>query len=146
MSSSFLSLSLCPPLTYICALPIFCSFGFLPPSFYRFIAVSVSSAEQLMPRGPASLSGRVMYVWLALTSLQAQRHSNSVLPVLLFLMLSLSASASFLLIFPLHYSPLSSSFFSLSVSSSVTSPLFYCSPFSASTTVLLIIFHGSVSC
>lgn len=79
-------------------LPHFC---FLPPSFRCLIAVSGSSAEQAVPRGPASLPGRVMYEWLALTSLQAQRHSNSVLPGLLFLVLSLSASPLFLLLSPI---------------------------------------------
>ena len=87
----------------ISAFPPFLSFCFLPPSFHRLTAVSGSSAEQPVPRGPASLPGRVMYEWLALTSLQAQRQSNSVLSGSLFLVLSLSASPRFLLN---HLSPL----------------------------------------
>lgn len=83
------------------ALPPFCSLCFLPPDFHRLIAISGSSALQPFPRDPASLPGRVMYEWLALTSLQAHRHSHSVLPGLLFLALSFFPSV------PLPYSFLS---------------------------------------
>lgn len=130
MSSSFLSLPLRLPLTYICALPPFCSFCFLPHGFYRLIAVSGSSAEHSMPRGPASLPGRVMYEWLALTSLQARRHSNSVLPGLLFLVLSLSGSPLVLLYPPL----ITSLFFPFLLLCLLLCDGFTVSPFPASTT------------
>ena len=107
-------------------------------------AVSGSSAEQALPRGPASLSGRVMYEWLALTSLQAQRHSNSVLPGSLFLVLSLCASPLFS--YPLLITTLFSSS-SFTVSSFVISTLFYYFPFSTSIFFIFsIIFHRSGSC
>lgn len=105
----FLSLTFC--FSFICllllpSLLLFCLLCFPPPDCHRLTAVSGPCAVQ--PRGPASLPGRVMYDWLALTSPRAQRHSNSVLPGLCFLVLSLSASPLFLL---LLYPPLITSLF-----------------------------------
>lgn len=84
------------------ASPSPCSLHFLPPNFHHLIPVTGSSAEQCCATWPRLFFGRVMYEWLALTSLQAQRHSNSVLPGLLFLVLSFTASPSFLFLCILH--------------------------------------------
>lgn len=89
-----------PPTVF--ASPSLCSLHFLPPNFHHLIPVTGSSAEQCCAPWPRLFFGRVMYEWLALTSLQAQRHSNSVLPGLLFLVLSFTASPSFLFLCILH--------------------------------------------
>ncbi len=126
----------------IFALPPFCSFCFLPPNFHRLIAVSGSSALQPVPRDPASLPGRVMYEWLALTSLQAQRHSHSVLPGLLFLALSFFPSVPL----PYSFSSLSSiNHLSLRLLSlPVSLPLWYLLCFTASPSphpFLYLVYH-----
>lgn len=74
-----ISFSLFLWLLFLHCLPSVLSIPCLP----TFIAslLSLGSVQcSLFSRGPASLPGRVMYEWLALTSLHAQRHSNSVLP------------------------------------------------------------------
>lgn len=66
---------------------------FLPPSMHCLF--SEAGGEQAVPLGPASLPGRVMYEWLALTSLQPRRHGSSALPGLLFLIFSFIIPHSF---------------------------------------------------
>lgn len=106
---SFLSLSVYFSFLCLLLLPsrlLFCFLCFPLSDCHRLTAASGPCAVQ--PCGPASLPSRVMYDWLALTSPRAQRHSNSVLPGLCFLVLSLGASPLFLL---LLYPPLITSLF-----------------------------------
>lgn len=144
-------------LVFPCLAPILISFSFSLSSLdYYFCIASLlsllfSAAQLPSPHGclwvrcraacaPWSRLplGRVMYEWLALTSLQAQRHSNSALPGLLFLVLSLSASPLFLLLLS-SINHLSFLLFFFCVSS-VMSPLFYCFPFSTSVSLSCLSF------